>query len=674
MQAWWVHEDFGRCDIETGRKIFTHRIGAASRMSKIKDIISDEHIKKTPNTYLQNVILPEAVAGYIAQLAPFTVRYKVVAVADALGCVTAQAVYSATNSPLYDCAAMDGIAVISADTSQARDISPIRLKLDEDFVEIDTGDPVLPPYDAVIMIEDIERVDDTATIRKAATAYQHVRAIGEDIVKGEMILPRGHKIRAVDIGSLLSGGVVDVIVRAAPRVAIIPTGTELIEPGTEIRTGCIIESNSRMLAALLAENNCEPVRYSIVPDICNNLCQTVIDAVADSDMVLLCSGTSAGREDYTRQVMDELGEVITHGVAIKPGKPVILAKIGGKPVVGVPGYPVSAYIVYRTIIAEVISAICHEKINTPNTIQATLTKRLVSSVKHKEFVRVKLGKIAGKFVATPLPRGAGAGMSLVRADGFCIIEKETEGLEAGTTVQIELLRPREVLEKTLISIGSHDIVMDVLTDILGGKVNLSSSHVGTMGGLMALKNNECHIAPIHFLDEESGNYNIPMLQQLFRDRKVALIKGVQRIQGLMIAHGNPLMLHGIKCLPRCKYVNRGRGTGTRMFLDYHIKREGISSDNIIGYDREVATHMIVGGIVASGGADTGLGVMSAALACGLDFVPIGEEEYDFAVFADTLMEDNVQKFIAALKSEEFREKVGRLGGYGVENCGEVIML
>ena len=594
------------------------------------------------NIYLSNVDLSEALQKYKSYITPFASKTETIPVSQALNRTTAQAIFALCNSPLYDCAAMDGIAVISEKTKTAREIVPITLR-QGDFIPADTGDPILPPYDAVIMVEDVQLTTSGAIIRKAAVSYQHIRAIGEDVVKGELIIPSDHSIRPVDIGALLSGGVTEIIVNAIPKVGIIPTGTELVDPYQKAPVvSKIIETNSYMLEALIKEDNCLAERYPIIPDDYIQLKAALQSAVKNNDIVLICSGTSAGREDYTKQLLEELGEVVVHGLAIKPGKPAILAVVDGKPVIGVPGYPVSAYIVYQNI----VSTLLNPK-QAPAEITATLAKRLVSSPKHMEFVRVKVGEIDGRYIAAPLPRGAGASMSLVNADGFCIIDKNLEGIEAGSQVKITLLRNLDEITQTLISIGSHDIIMDVLADILP----LSSSHVGTMGGLMALKRHECHIAPIHHLDEVSGEYNIPILKQMFVGEKVVLIKGVKRVQGIMVAKGNPLNIMGLADLTRCRYVNRSRGTGTRMFLDYKLKESEILVENINGYEREASTHMNVGSIITSGGADAGLGVLSAALACGLDFIPIGEEDYDFAVYAYTL--DRAGEFIDTLKSEKF---------------------
>ena len=625
---------------------------------------------KQSNIYLNNTSLPQALSTYLSKLpAPATTTIPVV---DALGLTTSQAIFAVANSPLYDCAAMDGIAVIAAHTTGAREVEPKTLAETTDYITVDTGDPVPLPYNAVIMVEDIQKNSNgskhTATIYKAAAPYQHIRPVGEDVVKGELILPANHKIRPVDIGSLLSAGLVEIEVYKKPTVAIIPTGTELIEPGDTAVTGSIIESNSRMLAALVTEDGGTAIRYPIVPDVYENLRDTLVEATQTADIVLLCSGTSAGRDDYTKSLLEELGQVHIHGIAIKPGKPAVLATIGPKAVIGVPGYPVSAYVVYANIIRPVLLG---GRMPQPTTIQARLTKRLVSSLKYREFVRMKVGKVQDQFIATPLPRGAGASMSLVRADGFLAIDQDMEGIEAGATVPITLLKEESQLSNTLVSIGSHDIIMDIIAQSL----SLSSSHVGTMGGLMALKNFECHIAPIHHLCEDSGEYNLPILRQLFATgNPVALIKGVKRIQGIIVQKGNPQNIQSIGDLVGQPYINRSRGTGTRMFFDYKLKGLGIDPSTIPGYQREAATHMNVASIVKSGGAVAGLGVESAAKSLDLDFIPIGVEDYDFALYQADLTHPQVEAFIAVLKSPAFAQALEKIGGYMPSNTqGDVIL-
>ncbi len=632
----------------------------------------------TRNLYLSNTPIDEAVTKYLDALGKIRLGRESVSVEETLGRVTAQAVFARYNCPLYDSAAMDGIAVIAAHTAGAREGEPLVLYPEKDFIVVDTGDPVRPPYDAVIMAEDIEQAAEaTVIIRAAAAPWQHLRPVGEDIVRGEMILPSHHKIRPIDIGVLLSGGITRLEVYQRPRVSVLPTGTELIEPDAEPGQGDIIESNSRMLAALVEDEGGLPCRYSSIPDEHGAIKQAIIAALPESEIVIINAGSSAGTEDYTVHVLRELGEVIVHGVAMKPGKPVILAIVDGKPVIGLPGYPVSAYLAYKTFVSPLMAQFSGSEETTNEIVEAVMSRRLVSSLKYREFVRVKVGRVGDRLIASPLARGAGAAMSLVRADGFCIINQDSEGVEAGETVKVHLTRAMHELEGTLVSIGSHDLILDIIADMMPetcAGTHLSSAHVGSMGGLLALKRGEAHIAPIHLLDEQNGEYNIAAVKSVSSGRQMALIKGVGRTQGIMVQKGNPLDIRDERDLPRLRYINRQRGAGTRVLLDYRLGLAGIDPASIRGYDREAATHMAVAAAVSSGSADAGMGVFSAAQAMGLDFIPVGEEEYDFAIPAEFLELKQVKAFIEVLKSSEFKEKLEILGGYDTKKTGEIVII
>ena len=631
------------------------------------------------NLYLTNVSVEEALKRFQDLLKPrLKIENETIKVVHSLDRVTGKAVFARCNSPLYDCAAMDGIAVISGHTKGASESNPLTLKAGIDFIEVDTGDPVKPPFDSVIMAEDIQAAGEGAVlIRSAAPAWQHVRPIGEDIVQGEMILPGGHKIRPIDIGALLSGGITEIAVRGRPSVAIIPTGTEMTEPGEEIKEGGIIESNSRVFEALVTQGGGVPARFNIVPDDYARIRDSLREASERFDMVIICAGTSAGREDYTVHAIRELGEVAVHGVAMKPGKPVVLAAVNGKPVIGLPGYPVSAYLAFENFAAPVLASLSGFLPDSGPKAEAVLARRLVSSLKYREYVRVKAGRVGGRLVVSPLARGAGAAMSLVRADGFCVIDQDSEGAEAGEKVSVTLSRSLRDIESTVVSIGSHDLIMDVIADLMPALFpgsGLSSSHAGSMGGLLALKNNEAHIAPTHLLDEETGVYNIPVIRKLFAGRPMALIKGVGRVQGIMVNRGNPLGIAGISDLTNCRYVNRQRGAGTRVLFDYLLKKAGADPSSIIGHYREAATHMAAAAAIRGGSADAGMGIASAAEAMDLDFIPIGTEEYDFAVPAEYLEIDPVRLFIQTLKHPAFRSALERLKGYTADRCGEVIFV
>ena len=494
---------------------------------------------------------------------------------------------------------------------------------------------------------------------------------------GEMILPGRHKIRPIDIGVLTSAGIREIEVVKKPEVAIYPTGSEIVElTDDNVKEGNIIESNSRMFENMVKVEGGNPHRFSILADDPDVIREAMKEACGKYDMVLINAGTSAGTKDYTVHVLRELGEVLIHGVAVKPGKPVILAIVNGKPVIGLPGYPVSAYIGFVNFVTPVLQYMSNETAQPEEFIRARISRRLVSSLKYREYVRVKVGRVGDKIIAAPLSRGAGAAMSLVRADGLCVIPQNSEGVEAGDEVEVALYRPLKEVENTAVLIGSHDLILDIIGDMMPnhypGKF-VSSTHVGSMAGLMSLKRGECHMAPTHLLNEEDGVYNISYLQSMFRE-PMALIKGVERIQGLMVKKGNPCGITGVESLPGKRYVNRQRGAGTRVLLDYRLKKLGISPEEINGYEREASTHMAVAAAVESDSADVGMGILSAARAMNLDFIEVGPEEYDFAVPVKFLELPVVRAFIEILKSEEFHEKLEELGGYGYKRCGEVIII
>lgn len=631
---------------------------------------------KRRNLYLKTIPVEEAREKYFEALeSVLSVKLETVPVIKALDRITSTAVFAKYSSPLFNASAMDGIAVTAEDTDGASEVNPVILT-EGKYQIVDTGDPIHPPYDAVIMAEDIVEVEEGVKIIASAAPWQHIRPIGEDIVSGEMILPSNHKIRAIDIGVLLSAGILEVEVIKRPEVAIFPTGTEIIEPEDDPEDGSIIESNSRMFENMVTVAGGVGHRFPPIIDDYDMIRNQVSKAVDEHDMVIVNAGSSAGTEDYTVHVLRELGEVIVHGVSIKPGKPVILAIVRGKPVIGLPGYPVSAYIGFENFVTPVLQMMGKRPEQLTEHVEAVVSKRLVSSLKHKEYVRVKVGKVGDKFVAAPLARGAGAAMSLVRADGFCVIEQASEGVEAGETVEIELYRSKDEIENTAVIIGSHDLILDVMADMMPNKytnMHVTSTHVGSMGGLMALRRGEAHMAPIHLLDEATGEYNISYIKRMFKE-PMALIKGVDRVQGIMVKKGNPLEIKGIEDLVggNIRYVNRQRGAGTRVLFDYKLKEAGIEPETIKGYDREMATHMAIAAAVASDSADAGMGVLSAAQAMGLDFIPVGVEEYDFAIPQKFLEVPSVKAFIEILQSEHFQNRLEELGGYEIRNAGEII--
>ncbi len=592
---------------------------------------------------------------------------------QALARITAKSVYARISSPHYNAAAMDGIALIAEETYGAAEIRPILLKKEKDYVYVNTGNAVSMPHNAVIMIEDVMDIDDkTIQIIAPAHPWQHIRPVGEDIVAGEMILTSGHKIRPVDIGALLSGGIETLWVYKKPFVGILPTGSELVENFNDLSEGKIPESNSRVFMGLVSEYGGTPNRYSPCRDDYPLLKETILKCIGENDILLINAGASAGTKDYTVKILREIGEVIVHGIAMKPAKPTILAIVSGKPVIGIPGYPVSSYLSFELFVKPLIHRLTGVLDEKPRIQKAFVSRRIVSSLKYEEFVRVSMGKVGGRFIATPLTRGAGVTMSLVQADGIIVIPRLSEGIEAGSEVEVKMITRPEDIEKTVVSIGSHDLIMDEISDMM----KLSSAHVGSMGGIMAVGRGECHIAPIHLLDEDTGKYNISYIQKYLKGKKIALIRGLKRLQGFMVQKGNPCHIREFRDLTGepIVFVNRQRGSGTRILLDYHLKKLGIDPADIKGYEREMVTHMAVAVSVKTGSAHVGLGVESAAVSVGLDFVPFGYENYDFAVPYEYLNDIGIQRFMMVLKSAEFRKRVNAIGGYEFENPGEIVFV
>ena len=633
------------------------------------------------NLYLHIQEKEKALLDYLEALQTAMPRTEVIPVTESRGRMTAEAVYARCSSPSYNSCAMDGVAVISSHTRGASEDHPVSLFPEKDYVEADTGDMLLPPYDAVIMAEElIEAEEKTGEIRIVAPAHPlaHVRPAGEDIVAGEMVLSSNHVIRGIDIPVLLAAGLIRIPVVRRPVVGIIPTGDEMIEPDFAEAVppdGKIPETNSWMFLNLVEENGGIGRRWPVIPDDPELLSRAVADAVRECDLVIVNAGSSAGRDDYTVHVIRAMGEVLTHGVSIKPGKPVILGKIEGKPVIGLPGYPVSAYLTFTEFVIPVMNRFLKRESQDAREVSARISKTLMSGLKYEEYVRVKLGIVEGQLIASPLARGAGASMSLVRSDGFCVIPRNSEGIMAHDEVRVKLLKPMEEIEKTLVVIGSHDIILDVINDLMleqNTGMSLSSTHVGSLSGLIALKKGEAHLAPSHLLCEEDGTYNVAAIRELFPDEKMALIKGVRRRQGFIVKKGNPKGIHtAADITPEIRYINRQRGAGTRVLFDFLLKQAGMRPEEITGYENEAATHMSVAVAVQKDNADTGMGIYSCAKALGLDFVDAAFEEYDFVTRPDYLELPYVKEFLRVLRSAEFKARLEELGGYTCEETGEI---
>jgi putative molybdopterin biosynthesis protein len=596
--------------------------------------------------------------------------------ADAAGLVTAEPVWATRSSPPFDAAGMDGIAVRAADTLGAGETTPVYLDPD-DYTVVDTGDPLPAGRDAVVMREHVHYSDASAELRAAVPPYQHVRSIGEDVSTAELLLPAGHRLRAVDIAAAAAAGSTDLLVRRRPRVGVLPTGDEVRPIGTEPGPGEILDTNSLMLAIQARETGCEAHCLPIEPDDPAGLAKAVRAAVADCDLLIIVAGSSAGRDDYTARIVAELGTLAVHGVAVRPGHPVVLGVIDGTPVLGAPGYPVSAALTFDIFAAPVLAELQGAAPQRRQRTRARLARKLASPLGMDDWVRVRLGVVGGTTVATPLARGAGLLSTLVRADGLLIVPAGLEGHHPGDEVDVELLRSLDEVAHTIVAIGSHDLILDLAASHLRAAdplVTLASSNVGSLGGLVALRDGLCHLAGSHLLDPASGEYTLPYLDRILGGRPVAVIRLAHRDQGLIVQPGNPLGLTEIKDLARAgvRYVNRQRGAGTRVLLDHQLRLLGISPEAVDGYQREQHTHLAVAAAVAAGRADTGLGIMAAARAFGLDFVPVTREPYDLVVPVAARDGPLLAPLWALLDSDPFRAEVAALGGYATEEMGRRI--
>jgi putative molybdopterin biosynthesis protein len=634
----------------------------------------------TRNIYLEDIPLDEARARLqhalqaVGKWTPLS--GEIVGLRESLGRVTADAVWAKMSSPHYHAAAMDGYAVNAKDTLGATETQPLILHLDDQAFAVDTGDPLPHGTNAVIMIEDVQQPDEHhIEIRASVAPRQHVRLLGEDMVETELVLPVNHLIRPVDLGALAGCGHHQVNVRRKSFVVLIPTGDELISASQTPEAGQIIEYNSLVLSAQIENVGGKTSVMPIVPDKLDLLRAALDEAIVQQpDLILILSGSSAGRDDYTASILRERGELLVHGVAVRPGHPVVIGMVDSIPVIGVPGYPVSAALTGELFIQPLIARWLGQPAlhDTLPRLQATLTRKVVSPIGDDDYVRVTVAQVGERLLATPLSRGAGVITSLVRADGLAHIPRFSEGVDIGGAVEVMLYRSLNDIQRTLLAIGSHDPMLDLLGQFLAAEGHrLASNHVGSMGGLIALKRRDAHLAGIHLLDPETGEYNFAAVKKYLPNEPIRLITFAHREQGLIVAQGNPLNIQSFEDLPRTRYVNRQRGAGTRVLLDYELARRGISAERISGYEHEAVTHLEVAAAVVSGLADCGLGVRSAAIAMKLDFVSVAWERYDLAIPESYLEHAGAAALLKILGRDDFKQALGAQAGYDVRETGKM---
>lgn len=667
------------------------------------------------HVYLEDIPLDEAQAAFQAALQAAgwwqPLASETVSVAQANGRITATAIWAKISSPHYHASAMDGYAIRAQDSERATETQPLQFSLVEDWEStpteprpirpVNTGQPLPPWANAVVMIEHTQQVELTngrtgIEIRASLPPWHHVRPMGEDMVATELVLPANHKLRPVDLGALAGAGHATVTVYRQPRVAIIPTGSELISAESvaesNLQPGQIIEYNSMVLAAQVENWGGLATRLPIVPDEFEAIQKAVQLAAEHHDLILLNAGSSAGSEDYTAHVVQSLGQLLVHGVAVRPGHPVILGMVENDsvkddrvtlssdhlvtPIIGVPGYPVSAALTGEIFVEPLLARWQGQRPFQPQTISATVTRKVNSHTGDDDFVRVAVGEVNGRFITTPISRGAGVITSLVRADGIVRIPRFSEGVDAGSEETVHLYRDKREIARTILAIGSHDLTLDLIAQFLAeqGDVRLASANVGSLGGLVALRRGECHIAGSHLLDPQTGVYNQSYVRRYLPNEDVVLLTLVGRAQGWLVPPGNPKKIQGWDAAARndLQLVNRQRGAGTRVLLDFELEKLGVLPEQVQGYSREEYTHLAVAAAVASGTADFGLGIQAAARALQLDFVPLAHEQYDLIMTQQTYESDRIRPLLALLQNDRFKTAVAALPGYDVSVMGQVV--
>lgn len=629
--------------------------------------------------YIENMPLEKATALFEQRLEEadcYHIKAEEITVSNSLGRITASPVYARRSSPHYISSAMDGIAVKASSTAGATEVNPVTLKAD-DFFEVDTGDYIPAQFDAVIMIEEVNFINETAQIIKAAVPWQHIRSVGEDIVTYDMLIPSFTRIGPYEVASLITAGVNTLNAIKKPIAGIIPTGTELVDRGSEeMAPGLIVESNSHMLKALCEEWGAVALRHEIVIDDKEQIRRAIEEMTPQADIIIVCSGSSAGREDYTASLLEEMGELIVHGLAVRPGKPAILGLIEQKPFIGVPGYPVSADLIFGLFAKPLIYKMQGLLPPPMPELECNAARKMPSPMGVDDFINVSIVKIAERYHCFPLVKGAGITTSLVKSDGVLCIKRGMEGLQAGDNCIVTLRQPLNVIDESIITIGSHDLSIDILADILQKRygLRLISINAGSMGGIFSLRRKETHFAGLHLLDYETGGYNVSYVQKYLSGDNWLLINLVKRDQGLIIQKNNPLNISSLKDLknPQIRYINRQNGSGTRILLDYLLEKEDIRPQEINGYNREEYTHLAVAASIKNGASDTGLGIYSSARALNLDFIPITREQYDLCILPQLFSTVNLERLYTAILSDEFKDRIMAIGGYNLDSTGQII--
>ena len=621
-----------------------------------------------------------------------------------LGRVLSEDIVSMIDVPSFDRATMDGFAVVAEDTFSAQEDKPVKLKIvgkveagDKpeievgrgEAAEIATGAPMPKGPNAVVMVEQTDQKHDVVSIFKAVAPGENVMGAGTDIMAGEAVLRSGQEITSRDIGLLAALGKSRVNVYRKPRIAIISTGNELIPAGQQLEYGKIYDINSKTLAGAILESGCEPVPLGICSDDTEEMKTKIQQALVVADAIVTSGSTSAGAGDILYRIIGEFGGpgIVVHGLSVKPGKPLIVAVIEGKPLFGLPGYPTSALVIFNLIVKPNISKMAGRAAESATWLEGKVASKIFSAKGRREFLPVHIVKDeAGKNLVYPVLSGSGAITSLALADGFIDIPQNQEFIEEEENVRVELFSL--MFQATdLVFIGSHCIGLDILFSCLRRRTPTLSFKIintGSIGGLQAVKRGEADVAGVHLLDESTGEYNLPFLHQYGMAETATLIRGYNREQGFIVPKGNPKRIKSFEDLLRddISFINRNLGSGTRLLIDLNLRKvaeaKGLDlsqvTNRIRGYRIEARSHSAVALAILNGKGDVGFGIRTAAEIYGLDFIKYANEKYDFLVPKRRLGRNPVKQLVSELRSIEFRSELERSapGLVTTEETGRVI--
>ncbi|CCU78468.1 Molybdopterin biosynthesis protein MoeA / Periplasmic molybdate-binding domain [Halanaerobium saccharolyticum subsp. saccharolyticum DSM 6643] len=628
--------------------------------------------------YLNKISLTDALKKLKDRFKDFRTESEKIKTVDAEGRVTVNAVMAKRSAPDFYAAAMDGIAVEAQKTAGASERAPIQLEIGSEAQAVDTGDPIPEQFNAVIKIEEVNQTDENHyTIEKAVPPWNHIRSIGESTVKGNLLVTASHKLSDYDLAALLEAGVTEIEVYQKPLITIIPTGDELVNASENPKIGELVEFNSQMVKAALKKWGAEIRVTEIIADQKELIEKAVVESVKASDMVIVLSGSSAGRGDYTIDILKKQGKILFHGVNIMPGKPLIAAEVKGIPVFGLPGYPLSAWLDNHLFIRELVYLMQAESAPNFKQIEAEVKRKVSSEIGLEEFLRVNLiNQAENKFTAVPLKRGSSAMESILKADGIMRISENKEGLHPGDRAPVILLKEKNRIKNDLLLIGSHDLSLDLIRNEIRKRnynFDLKLQTVGSMAGLTALRRGESHLAGAHLLDPENGEYNVSYLRKFFKGQKLLVVNLVYREQGLYLKKGNPKNIANIDDLTQnnINYINRQRGAGTRVLFDFLLSQNEIETNQISGYEKEEYTHIAAAAAVGRGSADAALGIRAAAEVMDVDFLPLAEEKYDLIIKAENIDDPRINKLIKLISENKIKSKIENLGGYNCQETGNI---